>query len=120
MPVIYARVSTTRQAEADLSLPDQIKQLHDYCERKQWAVVEKLLPKPQLRGLYHVAADPISKLDLLGLIASVYGKTIDIVPDNAVAVDRSLDGSRFSAETGYVAAAWPRLVESMHSTRHLG
>src|SRR5260370_41367251 len=37
---IYARVSTTRQAEADLSLPDQIKQLQDYCERKQWPVID--------------------------------------------------------------------------------
>ncbi len=38
--VIYARVSTVRQAEADLSLPDQIKQLQDYCARKQWTVVD--------------------------------------------------------------------------------
>jgi site-specific DNA recombinase len=38
--VIYARVSTMRQAEADLSLPDQIKQLQDYCARKQLAVVD--------------------------------------------------------------------------------
>jgi site-specific DNA recombinase len=28
---LYARVSTTRQAEADLSIPDQIKQGEDYC-----------------------------------------------------------------------------------------
>lgn len=38
--VIYARVSTVRQAEADLSLPDQIKQLQDYCQRKQLAVID--------------------------------------------------------------------------------
>ncbi len=37
---LYARVSTARQAEADLSLPDQVKQLQTYCERKGWAVVE--------------------------------------------------------------------------------
>ena len=37
---LYARVSTARQAEADLSLPDQVKQLQAYCERKGWAVVE--------------------------------------------------------------------------------
>lgn len=37
---IYARVSTTRQAEADLSLPDQAKQLQAYCKRKGWAVVD--------------------------------------------------------------------------------
>ena len=38
--VIYARVSTTRQAEADLSMPDQIKQLQDYCARKQLTVAD--------------------------------------------------------------------------------
>ena len=37
---IYARVSTTRQAEADLSLPDQIAQCRRYCEQHGWEVVE--------------------------------------------------------------------------------
>ena len=29
---LYARVSTTRQAEMDLSIPDQLKQMRDWCE----------------------------------------------------------------------------------------
>jgi DNA invertase Pin-like site-specific DNA recombinase len=37
---LYLRVSTTRQAEADLSLPDQLKQLQAYCERRGWVVVD--------------------------------------------------------------------------------
>ena len=37
---IYARVSTVRQAERDLSLPDQIAQCRAYCERQGWEVVE--------------------------------------------------------------------------------
>jgi site-specific DNA recombinase len=37
---IYARVSTTRQAEADLSLPDQINQMKAYCQTKGWVVAE--------------------------------------------------------------------------------
>jgi DNA invertase Pin-like site-specific DNA recombinase len=37
---IYARVSTTRQAERDLSLPDQIAQCRAYCERQEWELVE--------------------------------------------------------------------------------
>jgi site-specific DNA recombinase len=37
---LYARVSTARQAEADLSLPDQVKQLQAYCKRKGWAMVD--------------------------------------------------------------------------------
>ena len=37
---IYARVSTTRQAEQDLSLPDQIAQAEGYCQGKGWEVLE--------------------------------------------------------------------------------
>jgi len=37
---IYVRVSTSRQAERDLSLPDQIAQCQAYCERKGWEVAD--------------------------------------------------------------------------------
>jgi site-specific DNA recombinase len=37
---IYARVSTARQAERDLSLPDQIAQCRAFCERQGWESVE--------------------------------------------------------------------------------
>lgn len=37
---IYVRVSTSRQAERDLSLPDQVAQCRAYCERRGWVVVE--------------------------------------------------------------------------------
>ena len=37
---IYARVSTARQAERDLSLPDQIAQCRAYCERKGWEIAD--------------------------------------------------------------------------------
>lgn len=35
---LYARVSTGRQAERDLSIPDQVRQLEDYCRAKSWAI----------------------------------------------------------------------------------
>ena len=78
---------------------------------------DQIVPRPDLRGLWHVASDPISKYDLLGLIADVYKKTIEIIPDDAVAIDRSLDGSRFREATGYVAAPWRDLVVRMHASR---
>jgi site-specific DNA recombinase len=37
---IYVRVSTVRQAERDLSLPDQIAQCRAYCNQRGWKVVE--------------------------------------------------------------------------------
>ncbi|WP_368492575.1 recombinase family protein [Janthinobacterium sp. Marseille-P9896] len=31
---LYARVSTTRQADKDLSIPDQLRQMRDWCEKQ--------------------------------------------------------------------------------------
>jgi len=77
-----------------------------------------VLPQPELSGLYHVAAEPISKLDLLRLVAAQYGKVIEIVPDDQLVIDRSLNGSRFSAATGYVSPSWPELVSIMRAHRN--
>jgi dTDP-4-dehydrorhamnose reductase len=74
-----------------------------------------VLPHKELSGVFHVAATPISKFDLLSLVAKVYGKDIMIEPDHTVRIDRSLDASRFNAVTGYVAPAWPDLVAMMHA-----
>lgn len=76
-----------------------------------------VLPNLALHGLYHVAAAPISKLELLRLVASQYGKGIEIVPDHDFAIDRSLNGDRFAAATGYTAPPWPELVARMHANR---
>ncbi len=72
-----------------------------------------VLPQPALHGLYHVAAEPINKFDLLTLVAQAYGKQIDIVADEQLTIDRSLNAERFRAATGYVAPAWPELIQKM-------
>lgn len=74
-----------------------------------------VLPNPKLSGVFHVATDPISKFDLLSLVAKVYGRDIVIEPDDAVRIDRSLDGSRFRSATGYKASPWPELIAQMHA-----
>lgn len=74
-----------------------------------------VIPCPALSGLYHVAAEPINKFDLLKLIAGVYKKNIDIVADDKLQIDRSLDSTRFRSETGYVAPDWPMLIAAMHA-----
>lgn len=73
-----------------------------------------VIPNPELHGLYHVSAQPISKYELLQLISQVYGKTITITPDNEVVIDRSLNSDRFRGITAYKVPAWPELVRSMH------
>jgi dTDP-4-dehydrorhamnose reductase len=80
-------------------------------------VRDVILPRADLSGVYHVAAHPISKYDLLKLIADVYGKTIEIVPDDKLAIDRSLNADRFNEATGYVAPEWRELIKLMHTYR---
>lgn len=74
-----------------------------------------VIPRPELHGVYHVAAKPISKYELLKLVAEVYGKQIEIVPDDRLAIDRSLDAARFRAATGYVAPEWEEMIKLMYS-----
>jgi dTDP-4-dehydrorhamnose reductase len=76
-----------------------------------------VIPRRELRGVYHVAAKPISKYDLLKLVASVYGKEIEIVPDAKLAIDRSLDASRFREATGFVPPEWEEMIKLMYAYR---
>lgn len=76
-----------------------------------------VIPNKQLSGLYHVAAEPIGKFNLLKLIAEIYGKVIDIVPDEKLVIDRSLDARHFQMATGYIAPAWPELIKLMYAYR---
>ena len=76
-----------------------------------------VIPRPDLSGLYHVGASAIGKYDLLRLIADMYGKSIDIALDDQFVIDRSLNSERFHQATGYVAPAWPELIQSMHAYR---
>lgn len=78
-------------------------------------VRDHVLPRPVLTGLYHVSAEPIAKYDLLQLIAAQYGKAIEIVPDDELVIDRSLNSNRFRAATGYIPPSWPELIARMHS-----
>ncbi len=75
---------------------------------------DMVIPDLKLSGLYHVAAKPINKYDLLKLIANVYGKTINITPEDKLVIDRSLNANRFKLATGYIAPEWPELIELMH------
>lgn len=74
-----------------------------------------VVPNPGLSGLYNLAAKPITKYELLMMIAKEYGKTIEIVPDDNLKVDRSLDARRFQKATGYVAPPWIEMIKAMHA-----
>jgi len=77
-------------------------------------IADYVIPNHKLQGLYQVASAPISKYELLELVAKRYGKQIEIEPYTDFCCYRSLDGSRFRAATGYVAPAWTDMVDGMY------
>lgn len=76
-------------------------------------IADLLLDHPKLSGVWHVAADPINKFDLLSLVKKAYGLNIEIEPDESFVCDRSLDASRFRAATGFTPQSWPEMIEQM-------
>jgi dTDP-4-dehydrorhamnose reductase len=76
---------------------------------------DTIIPRADLSGLYHVAAEPISKFDLLSLVAEIYGKSIEIIPDDHLVIDRSLNADRLKIDAGYTPPDWRTLIQIMHS-----
>lgn len=76
-------------------------------------IARVIAEQPHLRGLWHVASDPISKFDLLTLLRQVFGLNIQIEPEEEFECDRSLNGDRFCQATGFRPPAWPDMIEQM-------
>ncbi len=72
-----------------------------------------ILPNKDIKGIIHLSGDPISKYDLLKIIANQYNKTINIKPNEEIKIDRSLNSEYFKSLTGYKSDPWPLLVKSM-------
>ncbi len=77
-------------------------------------ISDYVLPNPNLSGVYHVSSPPISKFDLLNIVAEQYGKKIEIEPHENFILDRSLNSELFRAQTGYVPPSWPQLIDAMY------
>jgi len=69
---------------------------------------------PEMRGVWHVASEPISKYDLLTLVKKVYNLSVEIQPDNSVVIDRSLNGNNLRRNTNIIIPSWQTMIEQMH------
>jgi dTDP-4-dehydrorhamnose reductase len=78
-------------------------------------ILNQIIPKPNLSGLYHVSSQAITKYDLLQLANAAYSKGIEIRPDQDFACDRSLDSTRFRQATGYTPPSWSAMIAEMAS-----
>ena len=72
-----------------------------------------ILPNKDIKGIIHLSGDPISKYNLLKIIANQYNKIIKIEPNEDIKIDRSLNSDNFKNLTGYKSEPWSLLVKSM-------
>ena len=76
-------------------------------------VRDLLVGGPPLAGMYHAASEPIAKYDLLARVNDALGLGHTLVPDDSVAIDRSLRDDRFRAATGTRTPGWDALVDEL-------
>jgi dTDP-4-dehydrorhamnose reductase len=80
-------------------------------------ICENIISNHNLKGLYHISSNPISKHDLLLLIKKIYNKTsINIISSNKIIINRSLNSSNFQNHTGYLPKDWPQMIKEMKET----
>lgn len=72
-----------------------------------------IIEDSELRGLYHISSDPISKLELLRTVNDAFGANVSIEPTEEFRIDRSLDSSRFRGATGFKPVSWDDMVSRM-------
>jgi len=80
-------------------------------------VRDVVLPRPELRGLMQVAAEPLDKDALLRRFAATYGRATKILRREVPVEDRTLDGSRFEAATDWRAPAWDEQLATLRAER---
>jgi dTDP-4-dehydrorhamnose reductase len=73
-----------------------------------------VIPNKELKGIYQASSDPISKYELLKLIAQRYEKQININPYDGICLDHSLNSEAFRHATGYKPPPWPEMIAKMY------
>lgn len=81
-------------------------------------VLERVVTEyPDLSGVVNIAAEPISKFDLLCSVKDLTGHTVEILRDEEMVCDRSLNSSRFRMETGIEIPTWPQMIADLVEDR---
>lgn len=77
-------------------------------------IIELVLTRhPNLHGLWQVSAETINKYELLKIAQDAFGWPGEILPDDTLVCDRSLDSTRFRTATGYNPPTWPSMLDEL-------
>jgi dTDP-4-dehydrorhamnose reductase len=72
-----------------------------------------LVHHPGANGVYQISSEPISKFDLLMLIKNKMHLDVDLIPDETVRCNRSLDSTKFRNEFHYTPPTWEAMVTEL-------
>lgn len=61
-------------------------------------------------GLYHISSKPINKYDLLKRLKTTLNLDIEIIPDDSIVIDRSLDSTKFRELTHIKIPTWDTMI----------
>jgi dTDP-4-dehydrorhamnose reductase len=77
-------------------------------------IIEKIIKNhPDVDGIYHVSSEPSSKYDLLNRIREKLNLSINVIPDEEIICDRSLDSSRFRKKFQYEPPSWEEMIDEL-------
>lgn len=65
---------------------------------------------PTMDGLYHISSKPINKYDLLKRLKTTLNIDIEIIPDDSIVIDRSLDSTKFRELTHIEIPTWDTMI----------
>lgn len=77
-------------------------------------IIQRLIvDQPDLSGIVQVASEPINKFDLLVQLRDIAQLDLEIAAETDFYCDRSLNGERFLATTGYAIPSWRSMLTDL-------
>ena len=81
-------------------------------------ILVQCIMRLDLKGLYQVSSKPISKYDLLKLIANIYKKNIKIKKNTSVRKKLVLNSTKFTKKTKYRVKSWVKQINIMKKEKY--
>jgi dTDP-4-dehydrorhamnose reductase len=76
-------------------------------------IENNVIKRPNKNGLYNISSNPISKYELLKIIAKNYNINNEIKPYEAFKNNKSLNSDLFKKDFGYVVKPWNQMILEM-------
>ncbi len=78
-----------------------------------------VIPSTSLSGIVHIASQPIDKFSLLNMIKDHFKLPIDILADNKVTIERSLNSNAFNKLTGFQSPSWKEMMKDLEVDQNI-